>query len=108
VNFTVASLSPVKAWVNFNGTGTVSIRASLNVSSITDNGTGDYTVNFAKALEDANYAVCATAGDDSSNGGSSSVAWAYSYTTSSVVVGLTNNDSDVKVDSEIINVMAVR
>lgn len=46
-----------KAWVNFNGTGTVAIRASLNVSSITDNGTGDYTVNFTSALTDANYAA---------------------------------------------------
>ena len=45
-----------KAWVNFNGTGTVAIRASFNVTSITDNGTGDYTVNFTNALEDANYA----------------------------------------------------
>jgi hypothetical protein len=47
----------VKAWVNFNGTGVVAIRASKNVSSITDNGTGDYTVNFTTALSDANYAV---------------------------------------------------
>ena len=44
------------AWVNFNGTGTVAIRSSYNVSSITDNGTGDYTVNFATSLSDANYA----------------------------------------------------
>ena len=43
------------AWVNFNGTGTVAIRSSYNVSSITDNGTGDYTINFATALSDANY-----------------------------------------------------
>ena len=50
-----------KAWVNFNGTGTVAIRASYNVSSITDNGTGDYTVNFTTALADANYAVVASA-----------------------------------------------
>lgn len=48
------------AWVNFNGTGTVAIRASYNVSSITDNGTGDYTINFASALADANYAAVAT------------------------------------------------
>lgn len=47
-----------KAWVNFNGTGTVAIRASFNVSSITDNGTGDYTVNFTNALPDANYSIC--------------------------------------------------
>jgi len=44
-----------RAWVNFNGTSTVAIRASYNVSSITDNGTGDYTVNFTTALADANY-----------------------------------------------------
>ena len=50
-----------KAWVNFNGTGTVAIRASYNVSSITDNGTGDYTVNFTTALADANYCVATTA-----------------------------------------------
>lgn len=44
-----------RAWVNFNGTGTVAIRASGNVSSITDNGVGDYTVNFTTAMSDANY-----------------------------------------------------
>ena len=50
-----------RAWVNFNGTGVVAIRASGNVSSITDNGTGDYTVNFTTALSDANYAVIGSA-----------------------------------------------
>jgi hypothetical protein len=50
-----------KAWVNFNGTGTVSIRASFNVSSITDNGTGDYTVNFTNAFSDTNYVITGTA-----------------------------------------------
>lgn len=44
-----------KAWVNFNGTGTVAIRSSYNVSSITDNGTGDYTINFTTAMPNANY-----------------------------------------------------
>jgi len=46
-----------KAWVNFNGDGAVAIRANFNVNSITDNGTGDYTVNFTTALTDANYSV---------------------------------------------------
>lgn len=46
-----------RAWVNFNGTGTVAIRASFNVTSITDNGTGDYTVNFTTAMPDANYSA---------------------------------------------------
>jgi hypothetical protein len=57
---TVSGTAPLymcRAWVNFNGTGTVAIRASGNVSSITDNGTGDYTVNFTTALSDANYQV---------------------------------------------------
>ena len=46
-----------RAWVNFNGTGTVAIRGSGNVTSITDNGTGDYTVNFTSAMPDANYSI---------------------------------------------------
>jgi hypothetical protein len=50
-----------KAWVNFNGTGTVAIRGSGNVTNITDNGTGLYTVNFTTALPDANYAGVVTA-----------------------------------------------
>jgi hypothetical protein len=52
-----------RAWVNFNGTGTVAIRASGNVSSITDNGVGMYTVNFTTAMPDENYsfgAICSS------------------------------------------------
>jgi len=62
-----------KAWVNFNGTGTVAIRASYNVSSITDNGTGDYTINFTNAMSDTNYAVVLTACDEESGGSSSRI-----------------------------------
>jgi len=51
-----------RAWVNFNGTGTVAIRASGNVSSITDHAVGDYSVNFTTAMPDANYAVLGTSG----------------------------------------------
>jgi hypothetical protein len=58
-----APIYPCRAWVNFNGTGTVAIRASGNVSSITDNGTGDYTVNFTTAMVDANYAEAISAGN---------------------------------------------
>ena len=57
-----------KAWVNFNGTGTVAIRASLNVTSITDNGTGDYTINFTTAFADANYVTVGSC-DRVANGG---------------------------------------
>jgi hypothetical protein len=54
-----------KAWVNFNGTGTVAIRASGNVSSITDNGTGDYTLNFTTSFSDSNYCCIASSSDPS-------------------------------------------
>ncbi len=50
-----------RAWVNFNGQGAVSIRGSGNVTSITDNGTGNYTVNFTTAMPDANFATVVAA-----------------------------------------------
>ena len=52
-----AMVGAAKAWVNFDGTGTVAIRESFNVSSITDTGVGNYTVNFTTAMPDANYAI---------------------------------------------------
>lgn len=58
-----------RAWVNFNGTGTVAIRASLNVSSITDNGVGDYTVNFTTAMPDANYILIGSGDNNASASG---------------------------------------
>jgi hypothetical protein len=58
-----------RAWVNFNGTGTVAIRASGNVSSITDNGTGYYTLNFTTALPNVNYATNITVNGGNANGG---------------------------------------
>jgi hypothetical protein len=79
-----------RAWVNFNGTGTVAIRASGNVSSITDNGTGDYTVNFITAMPDANYMVAGTAQRNATNDGGNSLALKQgvtALTTSSVRVG---------------------
>ncbi len=56
----VATAYGCRAWVNFNGTGTVAIRDSANVSSITDNGAGNYTVNFTTAISDANYSTVVT------------------------------------------------
>ena len=46
-----------KAWINFDGDGTIAIRDSFNVSSITDNGTGDYTITFSNAMANTNYCV---------------------------------------------------
>jgi hypothetical protein len=58
-----------KAWVNFNGTaGSIAIRAAFNVSSITRNGAGDYTVNFTNAMVDANYSVQVLASGNNNGG----------------------------------------
>jgi hypothetical protein len=70
-----------KAWVNFNGTGTVAIRDSYNVSSITDNGTGNYTINFTNAMPDANY--CAVGQNEI---GTSTGTKGFTYSTSNLVV----------------------
>jgi hypothetical protein len=67
----VATAFGCRAWVNFNGTGTPAIRASGNVSSITDHTTGDYTVNFTNAMPDANYSV--TGMVDANNAGGESL-----------------------------------
>lgn len=57
-----------KAWVNFNGTGVVAIRAQYNVSSITDGGTGNYTVNFTSAMTDGNFSTVVGISQGSSQG----------------------------------------
>lgn len=70
--FNCTGTAPVyacRAWVNFDGTGTPTIRASGNVTSITDNGTGDYTINFTTAMPDANYAVTGLASSAGSTNG---------------------------------------
>ena len=64
----VATAYGCRAWVNFNGTGTVAIREDGNVSSITDNGTGSYTVNFTTAMPDVNYTFVATTRNTSVGG----------------------------------------
>jgi hypothetical protein len=77
-NVGTAPVYAARAWVNFNGTGTVAIRASGNVTSITDNGTGDYTVNFTTAMPDANYSAVASSygGADANNDSFASVGYA--------------------------------
>lgn len=101
--------SPIKAWVNFNGTGTVAIRASDNVASITDNGAGDYTINFTTAISDANYAVVATAGASGTSAGSNRYATAISeQTTTSVRIHVMNHGNAVSADPEFCSVVVVR
>lgn len=87
-----------KAWVNFNGTGTVAIRGSQNVSSITDNGTGDYTVNFTNNMPDANYSVSLASGKGASASSGRTQAINSTPSTSNVGVSVklpsTNADHD--------------
>ena len=85
----VATAYGCRAWVNFNGTGTPAIRASGNVSSITDNGTGDYTINFTTTMPDADYTTTGTA---NFTGGIAWVSAPYSVapTTSAVRVAVVN------------------
>ena len=71
-----------RAWVNFNGTGTLAIRDSGNVSSVTDNGTGNYTVNFSTNMPDINYCVASHGG-----GGSQGIPFVGSSTTTTLAVG---------------------
>jgi hypothetical protein len=69
--FNATGSAPVyacRAWVNFNGVSGASIRASGNVSSVARNGTGDYTVNFATAMPDANYSPIASAQPNTADG----------------------------------------
>lgn len=108
-----------RAWVNFNGTSTVDIRACYNVSSITDNGTGYYTVNFTTSLSDTNYVVqgCATPNSQPdfsqfrlfSNGSYPSGAGSYTApATSNFRIGITRSDGTVFYDAEYIHVCVFR
>jgi len=83
-----APMYTCRAWVKFNGTGTVAINGSGNVSSITDGGTGIYTVNFTTAMSDANYSTIATVGPTPTSANYALVAYADggTYSTSAVQI----------------------
>jgi hypothetical protein len=97
-----------RAWVNFNGTGTVAIRASFNVTSITDNGTGDYTVNFTTAMPDANYAVSGNCSAISSGGYVVGIANSLAVPTTTAVRILTDSKSSGVIDLAYVNVSVFR
>lgn len=101
VNPAVAKYHPgvAKAWVNFNGTGTVAIRSSYNVSSVTDNNTGEYTVNFTTAMADTNYAVVASQSYSGTNVNRS--AGAINFATGSVKI-LIETSTGTRADSDIV------
>ena len=94
-----------KAWVNFNGAGTVAIRAAFNVTGITDNGVGDYTVNFTTAMPDTSYGAV-SAGRRSSSG-VDGVVVSDAYTTTNHTVK-TSNGAGALEDFLFVNVAVFR
>lgn len=111
-NFDTAGGNAVKAWVNFNGTGTVAIRASFNVSSITDNGVGDYTVNFTTAMPDANYSASGSAMFSGSTDGQTPAIGArrgvMAYATNAFRLQISITSSATLNDAEFVNVAIFR
>jgi hypothetical protein len=103
---TVSGTAPLymcRAWVNFNGTGTPAIRASGNVSSITDNGTGTYTINITTALADTNFATLVSAGDTTVSSANSTMTYVGSKSTTTQFVAIRNGtNSDVDRDQILI------
>jgi len=106
----VATAYGCRAWVNFNGTGTVAIRASGNVTSITDNGTGLYTANFTTAMPDANYAAMIGANVNNSNTDMRRDSRVVTWSTSNVfvVTGDSSGNSDTKEDYEFVTIAVFR
>lgn len=96
-----------RAWVNFNGVTTATIRASFNVSSVTRKAVGDYTVNFSNALPDANYAVAATAQYTASGANICHIKESTTPTTSAVSLKIYNTLSG-NIDSPIVGVSVFR
>ena len=98
-----------KAWVAFNGAGVVAIRAQLNVSSITDNGVGDYSINFATAMPDANYACVGLSGGAGSYGSTMSEQMTGAGRTASLIrIGTASNNGAGLTDDSYNNVAIFR
>jgi hypothetical protein len=102
----VATAFGCRAWVNFNGVGTVAIRGSGNVSSITDGGTGVYTLNFSNAMPDVNYTVVANGWYSGVSAGFISIEAPNSSASSKLIKS--KNLSDVDTDLNNINVAIFR
>ena len=97
-----------RASVNFNGTGVLAIRDSYNVTSVTDNGTGDYTINFTATFNNANYTAVSnyTQTDTAVGGGNDGQASLHTYTTSSLDVFVADG-SGIANDPIVCNVIVL-
>jgi hypothetical protein len=95
----------IKAWCRFNGTGTPAITASQNASSITDHGTGEYTINWSITMADTNYQVIGTAGN-----GAATVAYVvnvYSRTTTATRISINRSETNAVTDVSDINISII-
>jgi hypothetical protein len=97
----VATAYGCRAWVNFNGTGTVAIRASGNVSSITDNGTGLFTANYTTAMPDGNYTSNITTRYTGSGDSLMSCIQGSSFSTTSIAVRIMDSGFALKDPTEV-------
>ena len=95
----VATAYAARAWVNFNGTGTVAINNSANVSSITDGGTGDYRINFTTAMPDENYTAAGIC-RESSSGTDGMIRLSSIYTVNTIRVLCLQNTANTVIDCE--------
>jgi hypothetical protein len=97
-----------RSWVNFNGVTTTTIRGSFNVSSVTRNGAGDYTVNFTNALTDANYVANVSGNVDAVSNYGYSIAVPYATAPTTSAIRLTISNPAVKVDAAYLYVSIFR
>jgi hypothetical protein len=102
-----APLYAARAWVNFDGTGTPAIRASGNVTSITDNGTGDYTLNFTTAMPDADYAG-SMMNNQNNGAGVAGIAYMWSITKTTTTFRVGNLVGGLFADSSDISIAIFR
>lgn len=93
-----------KAWVNFNGTGTIAARDSLNVSSLTDNGTGDYTANFTNAFGAVDFNATGGNGNANNNGSDFGLPWISAPTVSTIRMGCFNGSQSSTTDNEYVSI----
>lgn len=97
-----------KAWVNFNGTGTVAIAAAFNVSSITDNGVGNYTVNFTTAMADANYSMTGTTARPAATTNLVSIFESSGNTRTASAIQIQANQGTTAIDPAVVSVAIFR
>jgi hypothetical protein len=103
-----AGLYPARAWVNFDGTGEVSIRNGGNVTNIRDNSIGNYTVDLTTAMQDANYAVASAGHATTTTASAGRVIEPYNFTPSSVRIVTASSGNGAVADNAIVNITILR